>query len=161
MESSAKRHHLFEDIQQEAGLKTLTIKRLLDTRWTCRWDCLKVVLNRYPQIISTLQEMEVPEAFLLSKSIQSFDFVLHLLMMCEIYLITNILSKYLQNSQICVTQALKQVKMTVESLKALRNEMEFERFYSTALQMCEENKIDPPTEPRKKKVSMFEVLRNK
>jgi hypothetical protein len=160
MESSAKRHKLFEEIQQEAGLKALTIKRLIDTRWTCRWDCLKVVLNRYTQIILTLEEMDVPEAFLLCNSIRSFDFILHLFMMCEIYLITNILSKYLQSSQICVTQALTQVKTTVQSLKDLRNETEFERFYSNALKMCEENEIDPPKEPRKRRVSMFNALRN-
>lgn len=160
VESSAKRHHVFEEVQQEAGLKSLTIKRLIDTRWTCRWDCLKVILNRYTQIISTLQAMDVPEAFLLCNSMRSFDFILHLFMMCEIYLITNILSKYLQSSDICVTQALKQVKTTAESLKSLRSDTEFERFYSNALKMCEENDIDPPKEPRKKKVSGFNSLRN-
>jgi hypothetical protein len=153
IENSAKRHILFEEIQEEAGLQSLTIKQLSDTRWTCRWNCLKVVLIRYPQIISTLQVMEAPESHLLLHSMETFDFVFHLLIMSEIYLITNILSKYLQNSQICISQALNQVKMTVDALKSLRNETEFERFYSTALQMCEENEIDPPKELRKKKVS--------
>lgn len=153
IESSAKRHHIFEQIQEDAGLKALTVKQLSDTRWTCRWNCLNVVLVRYPEIVSTLHEMDAPDAFLLLNSVQSFDFVFHLLIMSEIYLITNILSKYLQNSHICLTQALSQVKMTVETLRALRNEKEFDRLYSTALHMCEENDIDPPKEIRKKKVS--------
>ncbi|CAF3454693.1 unnamed protein product, partial [Rotaria socialis] len=144
IENSAKRHAIFEEIQEEAGLQSLTIKQMSDTRWTCRWDCLKVVLIRYPQIISTLQLIEAPESHLLLHSMESFDFVFHLFIMSEIYLLTNILSKYLQSSQISITQALKQVKMTVDTLKSLRNETEFERFYSKALQMCEENEIDPP-----------------
>lgn len=153
IKGSAKRHHVFEQIQVDAGLKTLTVKQLSNTRWTCRWNCLNVVLVRYPEIISTLHEMNVPESFLILNSIQSFDFVFHLLIMCEIYLITNILSKYLQNSHICLTQALSQVKTTVETLKLLRNEREFDRIYSTTLLMCEENEIDPPKEIGKKKVS--------
>ncbi|CAF3407389.1 unnamed protein product [Rotaria socialis] len=152
IENSAKRHAIFEEIQEEAGLQSLTIKQMSDTRWTCRWDCLKVVLIRYPQIISTLQLIEAPESHLLLHSMESFDFVFHLFIMSEIYLLTNILSKYLQSSQISISQALKQVKMTVDTLKSLRNETEFERFYSKALQMCEENEIDPPKVQRKKKV---------
>ncbi|CAF4338066.1 unnamed protein product, partial [Rotaria magnacalcarata] len=147
-----QRHVIFEEIQEEAGLKALTIKQLSDTRWTCRWNCLKVVLTRYPQIISTLQVMEAPESHLLIHSMERFDFVFHLFIMSEIYLITNILSKYLQSSHICISQALNQVKMTVNALESLRNETEFERFYSTALQISEENEIDPPKELRKKKV---------
>jgi hypothetical protein len=149
--SSAKRHIIFEEIQEEAGLQSLTIKQLSDTRWTCKLDCLKVVLIRYPQIILTLQVMEASKSHSLLHSMESFDFVFHLFIMSEIYLITNILSKYLQSSQICISQALNQVKMTVDALKSLRNKTEFERFYSTALQMCEENEIDPPKELRKKK----------
>ena len=153
VESSAKRHTIFEEIQEEAGLQTLTIRQLSDTRWTCRWNCLKVVLTRYPQIILTVQAMEAAESHLLLHSVETFDFVFHFLIMSKIYLITNILLKYLQNSQRCISQALDQVKMTVGALKSLRNETEFERFYSTVLQMCEENEIDPPKELRKKKAS--------
>ena len=42
--------------------------------------------------------------------------------------------------------------MTVETLQNLRTEPEFDRFYSTALKMCEENQIDPPKEGRKMRV---------
>jgi len=167
IQGSAKRHKLSEDIQIEAGLKCLSVKQLCETRWTCRWECLKVILQRYSQIIETLQVMDGPEAFLLSNSLNTFDFIFHLLIMSEVYLITNIMSKFLQNSNISLTQALIQAKMTVETLKAFRTDSEFERFYEISMKMCEENDIDPPKESRKKKVSSallslysFSSLRN-
>lgn len=54
IESSAKRHQVFEHAQQEAGLKKLTIKELCETRWTCRLECLKVILLGFDEIITTL-----------------------------------------------------------------------------------------------------------
>lgn len=152
IEGSAKRHIIFEKIQEEAGLKQLTVKQLCETRWTCRYEALKVILTRYQEIKQTLEQIEAPEAFLILNSIDSFDFTFHLFMMSELYLITNILSRYLQHANISLTEALGHVQMTVETLQNLRTEPEFDRFYSTALKMCEENQIDPPKEGRKMRV---------
>ena len=150
IEISPKSHIIFEEIQEEAGLQSLSIKQLSDSRWACRWHCLKIILTRHPQIASTLQVIEALESHQLLNSIESFDFLFHLLIMSKRYLITNILSKYLQSSDVCIIQAIKQVKMTVEILKSLGNETEFERFYSIALKMCEEDEIDLPKGLRKK-----------
>jgi hypothetical protein len=152
IEGSAKRHLIFEHIQKEAGLKQLTIKKLCETRWTCRLECLKVILLRYNEIIMTLENMEEPDAFLLLNSIRTFDFVIHLLLMTEIYFLTNILSKFLQGSNISLTDALGQVNITIDTLKSLRNETEFERLYNEALKLCDENGIEPCTKVRQKKI---------
>ncbi|CAF4227461.1 unnamed protein product, partial [Rotaria sordida] len=72
--------------------------------------------------------------------------------MVEIYLITNILSKYLQNSDISLTNALIQVKITVETLKTLRTEFKFEELWNKTMEMCETNDIDGPKEIRKRMI---------
>ena len=56
-EVSPKRHKVFEDIQKQADLVPLPLKKLCDTRWSCRFESLKVILTRYPEIITTLQEI--------------------------------------------------------------------------------------------------------
>ncbi|CAF3973461.1 unnamed protein product, partial [Rotaria sp. Silwood1] len=76
IEGSVKRHQVFEHVQQEAGLKNLTIKELCETRWTCRLECLKVILLRFNEIITTLEVIEVPDAFLLLNSLLSFDSII-------------------------------------------------------------------------------------
>ena len=154
IEGSAKRHHIFEQIQKEAGLKALTIKDLCETRWTCRFECLKVVLLRLREIITALEVMEAPDAYLLLNSIQSFDFIIHLLFMNKIYSITNILSKFLQHSNISLTDALNQVKTTIDTLKTLRTDTEFDSVYSEALKLSDENGIEPPRPIRKKTISI-------
>jgi hypothetical protein len=152
IEGSVKRHQVFEHVQKEAGLKTLTIKQLCETRWTCRLECLKVILLRFNEIITALEVMEVPDAFLLLNSLQSFDFIIHLLIMTEIYFLTNILSKFLQHSNISLTDALTQVKITIDTLKSLRNETEFERLYNEALKLCDDNGIERLTKIRQKQL---------
>ncbi|CAF3659800.1 unnamed protein product [Rotaria sp. Silwood1] len=74
--------------------------------------------------------------------------------MSEMFLLTNILSKYLQKSDVSLIQALVQVKATVDSLESLRNENEFDRIWNTTVDLCDINNIDGPCERRKRKVSI-------
>ncbi len=46
IEGSAKCHQVFENIQKEASLQSFTVKQLCETRWTCRFECLKLILLR-------------------------------------------------------------------------------------------------------------------
>ncbi|CAF3780712.1 unnamed protein product [Rotaria sp. Silwood1] len=65
IEVSAKRHKVFEDVQKEAGLVSVSLKALCDTRWSCRFESLKVISRRYTEIVTTLQEIQVGDAFML------------------------------------------------------------------------------------------------
>ncbi|CAF3939864.1 unnamed protein product [Rotaria sordida] len=152
VEGSVKRHQVFERVQQEAGLKKLTIKEVCEIRWTYRLECLKVILLRFNEIITTLEVIEVSDAFLLLNSVLSFDFIFHLFIMMEIYFLTSILSKFLQHSNVSLTDALAQVKITIDTLKRLQNETEFERIYNEALKLCNDNGIEPPEKPRTKRI---------
>ena len=151
IEGSAKRHHVFEDVQKQAGLKPLVLKPLCETRWTCRSECLKVILARYSEVVTALGTLDNGDGLLMLNTIKTFDFLFHLLIMNEIYLITTILSKYLQGSNISLTSALIQVRLTIETLKRFRTELKFEEFWSKTLSICESNDIDEPKENRKRK----------
>ena len=51
---SIKIHKLFEDVQSEANLKKISIKRLNTVRWSSRELCLHVFLKRYDSIVKVL-----------------------------------------------------------------------------------------------------------
>ena len=152
IEGSAKRHKVFEDIQKQVGVAPIPLKQLCDTRWTCRFESLKVVLTRYSEILVALEEIETADAFIMLKVVQTFDFVFHIHLMSEVFLITNILSKYLQKSDLSLTQALIQVKITIDSLESLKNEEEFNRIWRETMNICEINSIDEPGERRRRKI---------
>ncbi|CAF4162315.1 unnamed protein product, partial [Rotaria sordida] len=149
---SAKRHKVFEDIQKEAGLVSISLKALCDTRWSCRFESLKVISRRYTEIVATLQEIQVGDAFILLKVIQTFDFIFHIHLMSEVFLITNILSKFLQKSGVSLTEAMAQVKMTICSLESMRNDDEFNRIWNETMNICAANDIDEPAEQRRRKI---------
>jgi hypothetical protein len=65
IEKSPKRHQVFEELQQELGIVPVSLKRLCDTRWTCRYECLKVISSRYTEILSTLELIETGDSFIL------------------------------------------------------------------------------------------------
>ncbi|CAF4533637.1 unnamed protein product [Rotaria sp. Silwood2] len=152
IEGSAKRHHVFEDVQKQAGLKPFVMKRVCDTRWTCRSECLNVVLNRYSEILDALETLDNGHGLIMLNTIKRLDFIFHLLIMYEIYSITNILSKYLQYSNISLTSALVHVRLTIETLTTLRTESKFEEFWRKTIDICEANDIDDQIEIRKRKI---------
>ncbi|CAF1273934.1 unnamed protein product [Rotaria sordida] len=133
IEVSAKRHHIFDDIQKQAGLASIPLKQLCDTRWSCRYESLTVVLTHCAEIITVLKEIGVGDVFIMLHVMQTFDFIFHIHLMSEVFLLTNILSKYLQKSDVSLTQALTQVKITIASLKSMRSEHEFNRGSDVAL----------------------------
>ena len=65
---------------------------------------------------------------------------------------TNILSKYLQSVSISISLALEKVKAVLLSLKEMRSEAEFDKFYTAALDTCTKLGFDDPCMPRQRKV---------
>ncbi|CAF4783804.1 unnamed protein product, partial [Rotaria socialis] len=130
----------------------MSLKSLRDTRWSCRFESLKVVSRRYTEIVATLQEIQVGDAFILLKVIQTFDFIFHIHLMSEVFLITNILSKFLQKLGVSLTEAIAQVEITICSLESMKKDDEFNRIWNETMNICAENDIDEPDEQRKRKV---------
>ncbi|CAF4636014.1 unnamed protein product [Rotaria sp. Silwood1] len=154
IEASPKRHKVFEDLQKESGIISISLKQLSDTRWACRYESLKVISSRYLEILNTLEKLETSDSYILLHVIKTFDFVFHIYMMTEIYMITQIFSKFLQRSNITLTDALAQVKITIDTLESLRNEDELERIWHESMKICMINNIDEPHERRKRKVPL-------
>ena len=125
IETSPKRHKIFDDLQKEAGIVSTTLKQLCDIRWSCRYESLKAISSRYSEILSTLMLIDTGDSFILLQAIKNFDFVFHIYMMNEVFLIANILSKFLQHANITLTDALAKVDITIDSLHSLQNEYEF------------------------------------
>ena len=104
--------------------------------------------------MSTLEKFETGDGFTLLQVIRTFDFIFYIYMMSETYLIVYVLSKYLQSSNIPLTNAFTQVNITVESFQSLRNEDCFKRICNEAVKICLANYIyiDVPIEKCKRKV---------
>jgi hypothetical protein len=102
--------------------------------------------------VVALEEIDTVDAFIMLKVVQTFYFIFHIHLMSEVFLITNILSKYLQKSGLSLTQALIQVKITIDSLKFLKNEEDFNRIWGETMNVCKVNNIDEPSGRRKRKI---------
>ncbi|CAF1053224.1 unnamed protein product [Rotaria magnacalcarata] len=72
--------------------------------------------------------------------------------MSEVFLITNILSKFLQKLGVSLTEAMAQVEITVCSLESMKNDDEFNRIWNENMNIGAENDTDEPDEQRKRKV---------
>lgn len=106
--SSSVPHSVFNDKQSESTRERRTIiqlKKLSDTRWSCRHASIKAVMMTISCIISTLQELSITssnssnravEARGLLFQIKDFEFLLCLVMFEKIFSITGKLSDLLQ-----------------------------------------------------------------
>ena len=55
--SSSKTHELFLSNQQASGGREIRLKKLSDTRWSCRIDSITTFLSTYSAIIRTLEDI--------------------------------------------------------------------------------------------------------
>ena len=93
---------VFKSKKIEAAVdgRVAPLKRLSDTRWSCRFDTDKGILVTLMPIISTLEDISrdthakrAAEAAGLLVGLKSFPFILFLEMFFKVLSITNILSK--------------------------------------------------------------------
>ena len=59
LEASPKRHRMFQNIEVEGTHTKLTLKSLSVTRWSCRWEAVKAVVEQMPRIIKALLTLSV------------------------------------------------------------------------------------------------------
>ena len=158
IDGSAKRHAVFENLQKEAGYKTLTLKSLSDTRWSCRAEAFRAVKKRLEEIMNTLEEIADSDVSCgsqaegLLKAISTFDFVFNLYILDVVFNTTNILSKYLQSVNVSICSALESTHAVLQSLKDMRNEEEFEKFWKEATDTCNKLNLPDPCLPRQRRI---------
>ena len=57
IEGSAKRHQMFTEAQEAAGINPRPLKALSDTRWNCQGRSIEVVRSRLTAVIDTLEKI--------------------------------------------------------------------------------------------------------
>ncbi|XP_028136775.1 uncharacterized protein LOC114331395 [Diabrotica virgifera virgifera] len=156
-----KRHSIFEKIQ--ASLKgfaggTMTLKSLSDTRWACRVEAVRSLLDNFEATISTIQEIENTDpdtggqASPLLKSMEDFNFVFNLLLLKQVLLQCDLLSKTLQSVSLTF-DLLKSVKnSTIEIIQSYRTDQYFDKLFDYCSKITEKCGFRPAKLPRRGKI---------
>lgn len=125
--------------EQELGLKVVQLKKLPDTRWSCRYAFIKAVLTSISAVIATLEEIgdqrhkRAIEARGLLLHVKSFPFLLYLILLERIFSITNNLSQLLQSEVIHYAAADSCISATKTTLNSLRTDKEWITVWEVAV----------------------------
>ena len=133
IESSPKRHAIFNDIQIDGNPIVKTLKSLSVTRWSCHWEALKAVYEELERIVKTLLILKddqnvktCTDSRNLLIGICDFDFIMGVCVLKIILSNTSSLSRYLQGKRIDVLKARNNAYLTIAALKGCRNERDFD-----------------------------------
>lgn len=125
------------------------MKRLCDTRWTCRADSVKAVCNGYQAIIETLErvvegdnrERAVESKGLLSQ-IKCLQFIACSVMFKKLLLRTQGLSDVLQSKELDLAAAMDLVETAIESLTKWRKQRKsWIKVWKEVEEMCRINEV--------------------
>lgn len=165
IEGSSKRHAIFIKSQQDCGLKrTYTLKRLSDTRWSCRIDSLIALKSTLPAVLKTLEFISenegtariASEAEGLLTRVHSFKFVFSLIVFHEFLSYTKTLSDYLQSENMDFLSAAEMTNTVRSVLQSKRDEAKFDSYYALAQEVSTSLNVpdatDPPP-PKRRRVS--------
>lgn len=157
IEKSPKRHGIFEKIQkcnQYFSGGTLTLKSLSDTRWYCRVEAVRSLLDNFETTIAALNEIaEIDptyggEANSLLKCIEDFNFIFNLLLLRRVLTQCDILSNTLQSCNINFGVVKDMVKSTVEVLETFRSDEFFQKLWNHCTQLAQKCDFKPAELPR-------------
>ena len=143
--SSSIPHSLFAKKQSELGQqRQIQLKKLSDTRWSCRYASIKAVKTTISAIIDTLEELSedsdsrAVEARGLLFQVKKFQFLLSLIMFERIFSITAKLSDLLQAEHLNYAAAAACIRATKETIQSLRCEEEWKKIWDEAVSMATE-----------------------
>ena len=157
------RNALFQKLQQEFHMSetanedetddfdtSLTIKKLCDTRWVCRYESIRAIEANLPIVINLLSFViedrsslakAVSDARGLIHQIRSFEFILAMVILKPLFEHTNIVTKYLQSIQIA---AVSSVNATLPVIKRHRNGDKFKEYFEVATSLAHKFDIEIP-----------------
>uniref|UniRef100_A0A8C5Q7S8 HAT C-terminal dimerisation domain-containing protein n=1 Tax=Leptobrachium leishanense TaxID=445787 RepID=A0A8C5Q7S8_9ANUR len=139
---------------------SVTLKRLCPTRWSSRHDSLLALRFRFVDIMQALSKLillssnpkERDDAANLKKKMESFEFVLLVVLQTKIFSHVNIISKVLQSKDMELSSAVQLIQNAVTALSTYRDH--FEEAKETAAALAEKWGISAEfTNKRIKKVS--------
>ena len=110
------------------GKQPRRLKRLIETRWACRFEAIKTFKETFGALLTTLETISdgvqrdraIEAKGLLQ--ISEYKFVLCLVMFNHLFSLTNGLSKSLQDPDLDFSAAMSLIDATIESLQTYRSE---------------------------------------
>ena len=149
--STSKVHTVYMEKQSELhpGKPTHQIKPLSDTRWAnCRFFSVEAVCSTFDVIVATLQYIaddgdkhKAIEARGILLQIQTFKFLITLILFWRILSLTKSLSDQLQSTDINIASAADLVGATIEVLQKFRSNEEWNKLYKYASDVASLNNI--------------------
>ena len=124
--ASSRRHTIFMKAQEEINVPhPVTLKRLSDTRWSCRVDSLRaikaslsVLINALEVVIEVERNGKVARGLLLH--VKKFDFIMAFEVLLDLLMHTKSLSNYLQQKDLDFVSATDMITSLQEVLQNKR-----------------------------------------
>lgn len=143
IEGSAKLHAVFESLQERSSDFSTTLKSLSDTRWSCRAEALRAILDNFETIVDTLSEISENyvsvggQAGSLLTSVTNFHYFFPCILMWQIQ--CNVLSKVLQSSTFHYASVKSLPSSTISALLAMRTDHYFQQLWKFTVELCNKN----------------------
>ena len=154
---------VFMKVQEEINVPhPVTLKRLSDTRWSCRVDSLRAIKASLSALINALEvviEEErsgkvACEARGLLLHVKKFDFIMAFEVLLDFLMHTKSLSDYLQQKDLDFVSATDMITSLQEVLQNKRCEGSYDEYFIKAEAKCAELEIDEPLLlPKRRRVS--------
>lgn len=148
--SSSKTHELFLSNQQASGGREIRLKKLSDTRWSCRIDSITTFLSTYSAIIKTLEDIadgsdrdKAIQASGIIYGVQSFPFVVALTIYKRIFSVSGNLSDLLQSQSIDLSSAICLIQSSIDTFKDLRCDDRWELIWQEICSFSRHHNIEP------------------
>ncbi|XP_025410434.1 52 kDa repressor of the inhibitor of the protein kinase-like [Sipha flava] len=142
---SAKRSYILKTKLESKPFSGL--KKYCETRWVERHEALSIFVDGFLEIVLALEDLMTSEndksAILLHKSLCNFQFLITCSIMERVLGITYTISKYLQTENIDIITAKNSIEITTTKLQHIRNEVEFQKIFDSAIEMAEKVDVSP------------------
>ena len=141
--SSTKAHVVFIEKQKELypDKPTRELQKLSDTRWACRCRTLDAVLSTLEDIAESDDHTKAVEARGIFLQVNSFGFLITLIIFDRILTCTKSLSDFLQRKNCDLAKATSLIQSTIETLEEYRQQAGWDHLFSYSKEVAEQYNI--------------------
>ena len=156
IKKSPRRDALLQTLKEEINVQSPGIRVLCPTRWTVRADCLDSILRNYnvlfqlwEESLDIVKEAEMRGRIIgVSTYMKSFDVYFGVILSEMLLRHSDNLSKSLQTSQMSAAEGQQVASLTVRTLTSLREDGQFELFWTKVTTLADAAGVHEPVLPR-------------